>query len=426
MPYSREQWKASKLSANKETSSKLDGLFKKSFITDVHQIDEGVNLFRLLPPHSSEDPSWQPRVVYWLPAMKEERDANGQPTGKFTRGQYPIFDSRVHGGTEKDIVDEFIKYVREKVKKCYSADEAKRILFPITGYRDKSGKWNAGIQATQSYVAYATKGAIVPENVGRLELYRADKEKLEELNFIPYDESEESGPILVDAFSDPDEGVQFTVTRRRTDKGTWERIVKKLEYEPPRQFRTLSAELVGKAVMEWKESQRVPDEVLEKLGELPSLKSLYQNSYKYTDFTRALEALSFLSEKEFPFNIFEEERFQSIVDEIDNYYEKEPFPEKVALKVVTSQTVKETTKPGRVANVAPKKEPEEKKQRADPRLKFSATRTEADIPEGLSKIADLYEKSEEPTKTGLSARERAIENLRRKQSDLPEPEDLPF
>jgi hypothetical protein len=382
--FERSKWKAAKLSSNlaeKENSKRVFQSYTAS--TDFHRIEDGTNTFRLLPPHSPEDPSWVMKAVYWLPALKDERNEQGELTGTTVRGRYPIFDSRIHGGTRQDLVDEFIKLARGFAYKKAPKEEAKQLLYPITGYRDKRGTWNPGISVSRSFIAYATKGEIKPENIGLLEVYQADHDKLEELNFLIGDTAGE--PITVDLLSDPDEGVCFKIIRQfNKEANKWDRIVKRDEFIPPRGLR---GEALGRAMEEWQESQKIPDEVLEKLGTMKPLREIFVNAYKYRDFQRALEALKYFDEETLKLGVFESEEFQEIVKSVDAQYEHEPFPEEVKLK----------------ENV--RKEPPKK--------------TKVIVPEVAEELPE-----EAPQ---LSARERVLQKMKKNEDLVSEgPDDLPF
>jgi hypothetical protein len=292
-----------------------------------------------MPPHSPEQPSWQPKVVTWLEVLIEEKDGDGNPTGKKERKGRPVFDSRIHGGTPKDIIDQYILFVKKKVyEEEQDQESAKKKLYPIFGYRDGKQAWHPGILPNSSYVCYATKGGIKPENLGRLEVYKADKDKIEELNI---DEGSDD-PIMTDSFSDPDEGVELLIILQKNEKGKYERILKKKEPS----LKGLKGQDKLRALEEFEESQVVPSPVLEHLSEMDSLDSMFKNTYKRSDYERALEALQFLDEKH-GFGVFQLDEFLDVVEEIDGYYNDEE-PEKT-----------ETDKPSAGNAVADDEEPVE-------------------------------------------------------------------
>ena len=232
MAYNRERFKAARVEANQKVTKELNNLYKsESSRGDYHTIDEGYNYFRMMPPHPDDGPdapSLQPKAVYWLECKVEEKDSEGKGKGTYVWSRRPIFDSRIHGGTEMDIVDKYIEFTRRKVyEEIQDKEEARKKLSPLLGWRSKDGKWNQGILISSSYVCYATKGEIKPENLGRLELWDSDKKELEKLNIV--EESDE--PIQTDLFSDPDEGSQFIIKKIKQD-GKWVNVFSKPEFRP--------------------------------------------------------------------------------------------------------------------------------------------------------------------------------------------------
>lgn len=331
MAFSRERFQAAKLEANKKISDEVEKTFKSNLSRgDYHTIDEGSNYFRMMPPHDPEDPSMQARVVYWLDCKVEEMK-DDKPTGKYIIKSRPIFDSRIHGGTAKDIIDEYINYTKKNIyASVQDKDERSKLLAPINGWRDRSGKWNPGILPNQSFVCYATKGEIIPENIGRLELWKKDKETLEKLNIS----EENNEPIMTDSFSDPNEGVQFIVTKKRDDKGVLYTMIQKNNFNPR------GTKDISNAANEWLSSQIVSDEVLQKLEEMEPLSKQFKNVYKKSDFDRALEALMMFDEKN-GYGTFEDDEFNKIVEEVASYYskesEEEKFEKETGLSVKKSQ-----------------------------------------------------------------------------------------
>ena len=316
MAFNRERFKAAKVEANKAVTTKVEETMKfASKRGDYHTIDKGVNVFRMMPPHNENDPSMQPKVVYWLTCKVQKVDPNGNEiAGEFEEKQRPIFDSRIHGNTPKDIIDEYIKFTKKSIfDNTQDKDDQKKLLAPINGWKDKNGKWYPGITASQSYVCYATKGDIIPANLGRLEIYNNDRNELEKLNI----DDETGEPIMVDLFSDPDNGVQFIINRVTDEKtGKLTNIISKKTFTAPRGSKSAD---YGKLYQEFLDSQVVPDDVLEAFSEMEPLSKQFRNAYKRKDFERALEALQMFDAKN-DYHTFDNDEFLAIVEEIDKYY----------------------------------------------------------------------------------------------------------
>lgn len=316
--FSRDRFKAAKLDVNKKIADEVEKTFDygSSKRGDYHEISQGINEFRMMPPHSEDSPSMQPKVVYWLECKVPDTDDKGQPTGKFSIKQRPIFDSRIHGGTEKDIIDEYIQFTKKIIfDSIKDKDERQKKLAPINGWRDSSKKWHPGILPSQSFVCYATKGAIIPANLGRLEMWKNDKDTLEKLNIS----EEKDEPIISDLFSDPDKGVQFVIKNGKDDKGNFYRIITKKAFTPPSGMKSHE---YGTLYEEFLKSQVVPDNVLERLYEMTPLEEQFHNAYKKSDFEKAFEALQMFEEK-YGYETFQNDEFLQIVAEIANYYPEE-------------------------------------------------------------------------------------------------------
>lgn len=321
MAFDRSKFKAAKVEVNKQVTRDVEKTLSTGDSTrgDYHSIDEGINIFRMMPPHNENEPSMQPKAVYWLMCKTPKTDSEGKPIdGEYSWVRRPIFDSRIHGNTPKDIVDEYIKFTKKIIFDTTSdKEQARKLLAPINGWRGKDGKWNQGILISTSYVCYATKGDITPENLGRLEMYENDKKALEKLNI-----DEESGEVIqTDIFSDPDEGCQFILNHRKNDKDKWENAISKKTYTPKPGTKDYNA-----AIAEFLESQKVPDAVLEKLSTMESLAEQFQNSYRKADFIKAVEALQKF-DTDNSYHTFENDEFLEVLQEISDYYPDEDMPE---------------------------------------------------------------------------------------------------
>ena len=312
MAFDRSKFVAPKLEVNKKVTDEVNKTMKvtNSNRGDYLTIDEGANIFRLFPPHNPDEPTFQPKVVYWMECRVPKTDAEGNPIeGEYEWKRRPIFDSRIHGGTPKDIIDEYIKFTKDFIFQNNEAEDAKKLVAAINGWRDKSGKWNPGLLPSTSYVAYATKGDITIPNLGRLELFQSVKDELEKLNV-----DEKSGEIIsTDIWSGPDDGIQFILTHRKNDKGRWEDSIQK------RQFVPKDKKNIAQEWEEFAQSQVIPDDVLEHWSKMEPLSAQFKNAYKRSDFERAVEALQKF-DQEHGYHTFENDEFLEIVKEIDGYY----------------------------------------------------------------------------------------------------------
>lgn len=306
MAFDRNRWKGASTSVNKELSEKTEKMTKSSGGSSdrpgFHTIEDGTNVFRICPPHNPDEPSFQPKCTTWLEIEVNETDKDGKETGKKILKKRPIFNSRVHGGTPKDLVEEYINFVYKSIyDQTQDKDERSKKLAPISGWRGKDGKWNSGIRYSTSYIFYAFKN----NKLARLELMKGDKDRMEELNIS----EDAEDPIVTDVFSDPNEGVSLIIDRKKDDKNKYYNVVAKREFNP-KKFKTWD---------EFMASERLTDEQLMELDKAESLKTLYQNAFKRSDFEKQLEGLRIFDEKN-KFQVFENDEFLDIVQEIDGYY----------------------------------------------------------------------------------------------------------
>jgi len=161
--FDRSKFKGAKLSANKD-SQKSAQENNKSFGNDGGRvgfltIDEGKNVFRILPPHPDDTigAAYLPKRVSSLqcevPVYKD-----GEDTGKTEVKAKNIFIATQHGGLPKDPIELYIDYVRKRANDEFQdKDDRAKFLYPITGWRGPKGDWNWGISPKTSFVAYAIK-----------------------------------------------------------------------------------------------------------------------------------------------------------------------------------------------------------------------------------------------------------------------------
>lgn len=184
-----------------------------------HEIDEGTNLFRIYPVHpdiAEKDPRAVfavPFVQTFLPAMVQERDKEGkviQEGGKpkMKLSVRPVMNSKVHGGTPKDLVEEYIQLALKNAK-TMKLDESQRkeYLKPIYGSFSKDPSKNVqGINYPQVWIVYADKyPAANPAATPIFDELRLKKSVKERLNKIAAVEAA-NDPLGTDPFTDIEDG----------------------------------------------------------------------------------------------------------------------------------------------------------------------------------------------------------------------------
>ena len=302
---------------------------------DFFEVKEGKNVFRILPPHP-EDKIGAPYLAKRVAMLKCEVPIfkDGEDSGKTEIKNKNIFIATQHGGLTKDPVELYIEYARNYANEAYQdKDDRQKFLAPITGYKDKKGKWNWGIIPKTSYVSYA----INEGKVGRLELWDSWVKEMDKLAI-----SEDADSVIdVDPFSDPDEGFPLIINKdKAVDKqgketGKFEYTVTKDE---PSRAKRESWDDFFKRV-------RVTDEQLEDLLKQEPLSKLYGSDiYSKKDWELAIDGLQRFDEEN-KYGIFENDDFIKELDELEKL---------VPVKVERDEDIKEAFKPK--AEDKPKKE----------------------------------------------------------------------
>lgn len=296
----RKKFQATKISTISEQEKKVDTVTpKQNKRAGYLEIDEGSNTFRIFPSHHPEKSFCYPKTVHWLPQeveMKDKKgdvitDRSGKPKTEI-KGK-PIFNSRIHGGTKKDIVEEYISFAEKTLTdECQDPEELKNKL-------SKLFDWKTGIKPKTSWVMYAKKikfdsdGNVKSEEFGRLETPSSVKDKMNELA----NDGGAGGPIVVDPFTDPDDGKAITITYDRDET-------------PQNKY---------KVALLWKFDWTLTDEELEDFEKQDPLYKIFENSYKRSDFEKALEGLRIFDEKN-NFDLFEYSEWTDICEEMSAYY----------------------------------------------------------------------------------------------------------
>jgi len=251
-------------------------------------IDIGTNKFRLYPAYPEHDSFIVPKVVHWLP---QEIDKDG--VKEIVRR--PIFNSKVHAKTEKDLIEEYIKFATNlitdevngpsKATEKEKQKEIAKLIFPMTD-------WEKGISAKTSWVCYADKLKISGSEFGRLEFSDRTAEKMN--NLCIGEQADE--PIMTDPFSDPDDGKALIIVYNNKEK-------KKDDYY--------------KLSLEWRGKYQLTEKQLEDFMELEPLQEIFK--YRTSDFTKSLEGLRIFDEQN-KIGVFAHDEWLDIVEEIAGYY----------------------------------------------------------------------------------------------------------
>lgn len=292
------------------------------------KVEPGINKFRIFPaPIKAESSLFCfPKVTSFLPLLVDKYDSEGKKTGETEVKRKAIFNAKVHGGLEIDIVESYIEAAKEKFSAvCKDKKELYKKLTPLTD-------WKTGIKPSSSYICYAIKymGDGQNKQYGRLQLTDGVKKQLDSLCLR---EGKSGAPIIVDLFSDPDTGKPFQWSSNPNAE---------------------DAKARNKINILFEEDFPLTDEELEMLESWDSLESLYTNSYKKSDFEKQVKGLQRF-DKDNKLNIFESPAFQSILESAkaeveekladdENTDENEEKEEKQPVKKATSKKKEESAK----------------------------------------------------------------------------------
>lgn len=291
MAFDRSKFKATDVSTLKqqEAQNKAPRANNQEGRVSFHTIPEGQSKWRIMPAHPDCKSFMAAKQVHWLPQeITYEKD--GKEITEIKRR--PLFNSRTHAGTSKDIIEEYISFVTKQVyDETQDPEERKNKLFNLTN-------WKVGVRGRTTWIVYAQKIEGNAKTLGRLELPGLVKDKMNELA-ITEDQSDDV--IQTDPFTDPDTGKAILITYDKSQK------------EPVKKYATN---------LEWRGNYALSDAELEELMEADSLEKIYKNSYKRKDFERALNGLRIFDEEN-GYNAFAHDEWLDICELIDKMYPEE-------------------------------------------------------------------------------------------------------
>jgi len=289
MTFDRSKFKATQVSALKEQEkaakdSRNNG--NSDGRVQFHKIEEGQSKWRIMPAHPDSKTFMQPKQVHWLPQeVTYQRD--GKDVTEIKRR--PIFNSRTHAGTSKDIVEEYLRFVTKMVyDEIQDPEERKKRLYNLT-------HWSCGVRGRTTWIVYAQKIEGNAKTLGRLELPGLVKDKMNELAIT---EDQSNDVIQTDPFTDPDSGKAILITYDKSQK------------EPVKKYAT---------TLEWRGDYALTDQDLEELLSADSLETIYNDSYRRKDFERALEGLRIFDEDN-KYNAFGHDEWLDVCEHIDGFY----------------------------------------------------------------------------------------------------------
>lgn len=267
--------------------------------TEYLNLEDGKTIkIRIFPAHPGQEEFYVAKKCYWLTFNTDDGDTR--------RGT--VLDSKVHGGTKWDIVEEYVKWAKKHV-----GNDAEK-LEALVGNGPKSNSLNP----QYSWLCYADR--VNGDDQLRAKLWEFKKMVRDAMNKLAFSEDEDE-VIEVDPFTDPDEGLPINVTyRKNPNKKKGENYY---EVAFPKKV----------------SARPLTDEEIEYFM---TLKPLSEVIYKYgmRDFERALEGLQNFDEDN-EIGLFDDDDWLEHLEEIKAQYdadEEEEKPKKSAKKVVNKDT----------------------------------------------------------------------------------------
>lgn len=286
------------LEAQKETVNNF--IFNNSAKVDFLKFKEGANIRRIFPPHPDCKTYIIQKGVHWLPigvTIKEE--------GKEDRVEIkrlPVFNSRIHGNTAKDLVEEYIKYATKCVKEEAEGMDEKEANSFIDKKMKAINDWKTGILLQLNWVFYSN--GVNPDGTkgfGKQEVTNGVKYQMDTLSL----RAKNGKSLITDVFSDPDTGKAVQISYNPNDKDNKKKYV---------------------VTLLWEEDWTLTDQELEEWLKLPSLEELFLGAFKRTDFLKQLQGLENFDATH-KLNYMAHDEFQEIIEEIASYFPEESAPE---------------------------------------------------------------------------------------------------
>ena len=403
--------------------------FKASKIKDVQQAEEdlkerlgqedngrisyikykpGKNTFRIYPSHPEElggDGLFsQPKVTVFLPLSVPERDDEGKflkdPKGNvlMKMGQKQVFNSKIHGGTEKDLVEEYrdmaLRFIEEDMKICQDEEQKLKLAKKkkcIVG--DFATKVN-GIKYQSKNVMFVDSYEGSKKTFGLLEYGKGVKDSM---NAIAASVDSADSVISLDPFTDPDDGRAIIITYDPN-------ATQASDYYKTVLDSTLVPTEISGTMYDLPRKFPLTDADLENFAKVDSLAKRFVNVFTIKDFKMQLEGLENFDSKH-NIGMFEEEEFLEVIEEISAYYpeEEEVVEEEGDLDIGFDPSVEESP-----FDFMEKKELKEYLN--DREVSYPRTSSEEDlrvIAKSIDKAEQIDQQAEEEEE---SAKEEAFEN----------------
>lgn len=289
------------------------------------QLVDGKQLkIRIFPAHPGVENFYIRSKKYWLGFQGDD--------GEMHRGT--VYDSRVHGGTEFDLIDEYIKFAKNRFAE--DDDKMERLS---GGFGSKYGK--TSLRPTFSWICYAD--VVQEDNELKAKIWEFGKTVRDALNRLAMSEDEDE-PIEVDPFTDPDEGLPVLVKYLKTPN------------------KKAGEENYSVSFGKKPKARPLTDEELKAFQDVKPLTEVIPK-YGMRQFDKALEGLQNW-DQENEFGLFEDDEWLEVVEKVKAQYDAPDDEEEEKSKKTAKKTA---PKPKKKAEPEPEEEePEEEEEPDEP------------------------------------------------------------
>ena len=277
----RSQLKATSIKRLQKQIDEDNAMVGAQNSTEYLNLEDGKTVkIRIFPGHPGVQDFYVAKKCYWLSFVGDD--------GETHRGT--VLDSKVHGGTKFDVVEEYVKWAKKKI----GGDADK--LEALVGNGPKSNSLNP----QYSWLCYADK--INGDDQLRAKIWEFKKMVRDAMNKLAFSEDEDE-VIEVDPFTDPDEGLPIMVTyRKNPNKKKGENFY---EVSFPKKV----------------SARPLTDEEIEYFMTLKPLNEIL-SKYGMKDFERALEGLQNFDEEN-EIGLFDDEDWIEHLEEIKAQYDSD-------------------------------------------------------------------------------------------------------
>lgn len=290
----RSQLKATSIKRLQKQIDEDNAMVGAQNSTEYLNLEDGKTVkIRIFPGHPGVQDFYVAKKCYWLSFVGDD--------GETHRGT--VLDSKVHGKTKFDVVEEYVKWAKKKIGN--DADK----LEALVGNGPKSNSLNP----QYSWLCYADK--INGDDQLRAKIWEFKKMVRDAMNKLAFSEDEDE-VIEVDPFTDPDEGLPIMVTyRKNPNKKKGENFY---EVSFPKKV----------------SARPLTDEEIEYFMTLKPLNEIL-SKYGMKDFERALEGLQNFDEEN-EIGLFDDEDWIEHLEEIRAQYDSDDSEEDSAPKKKTA------------------------------------------------------------------------------------------